>query len=198
MDELQIALKELHSQNPDVRELALDTIGTLKPDNAFEIIFPFLTDKNPEVRGTAACNLGEINDSRSILCLIDIARKDSEEKVRSEALSALENYKDPQILGCLIDEVNRDKKLRRPRQIVAQQLQKYDEEMSVDTLSYLLLEDEDVYVRIFAADSLLKLNRTRLYQVWKQAIEDESTYVKKVASKAITNLQNSGELLEAG
>ncbi len=198
MDELQTALKELHNQNPDIRELALDKIGTLKPDNAFEIIFPFLADINPEVRGTGACNLGEINDSRSILYLIDLARKDPEEKVRSEALSALENYEDPEILACLIDEVYQDKKSRRPRQIVAQQLQKYDEERSVDTLSYLLLEDEDVYVRIFAADSLLKLNRTRLYQVWKQAMEDESTYVKEVANKAIANLQNSGELLEAG
>lgn len=44
MDELQTALKELHNPNPDIRELALDTIGTLKPDNAFEIILPFLTE----------------------------------------------------------------------------------------------------------------------------------------------------------
>lgn len=188
MDELQTALKELHNPNPDIRELALDKIGTLKPDNAFEIVFPFLADINPEVRGTAACNLGDIYDSRSILYLIDLAKKDPEEKVRSEALSALENYEEPEILACLIDEVNRDKKSRRPRQIVAQQLQNYDEQRSVDTLSYLLLEDEDVYVRIFAADSLFKLNRTRLYQVWKQAMEDESTYVKEVANKAIANL----------
>jgi HEAT repeat protein len=197
MDELQIALKELHNPNPDIRESALDIIGTIKPNNAFEIIFPFLSDTNAGVRGTAACNLGEINDSRSILYLIELARKDPEEEVRSEALSALSNYENLEILICLIDEVNRDKKSRRPRQIVAQQLQNYDEERSVDTLSYLLLEDEDVYVRIFAADSLLKLNRSRLYQVWKEAIDDESTYVKEVANKAIVNLQNSGELLEA-
>ena len=53
-------------------------------------------------------------------------------------------------------------------------------------------------MRIFAADSLLKLNRVWLYQVWKKAMEDESTYVKEVANKAIANLKNSGELLEAG
>jgi HEAT repeat protein len=99
---------------------------------------------------------------------------------------------------CLINEVHRVKQSRRPRQIVAQQLQHYDDERSVDALILLLLEDEDVYVRIFAADSLLALNRSRLLYVWQQALDDESTYVIAIANKAIENLQNSEELLEAG
>ncbi len=90
MDELQTALADLQHPNPNIRESALDKIGTLKPDNAFEIILPFLWDTDPEVRGTAACNLGEINDSRSVVHLIDLAKNDPEEKVRSEALSVLE------------------------------------------------------------------------------------------------------------
>jgi hypothetical protein len=61
----------------------------------------------------------------------------------------------------------------------------------------LLLQDEDVYVRIFAADSLLELNRNRLYQVWEQALNDESTYVREIANKAITNLQNYENLKPA-
>lgn len=198
MDELQTALAQLQDSNPDIQESALDKIGTLKPDNAFEIILPFLWDSNPEIRGTAACNLGEIDDSRSIVHLIDLATNDPEEKVRSEALSALENFREPEILMCLLNEVHRVKKSRRPRQIVARQLQHYDDERSVDALSLLLLEDEDVYVRIFAADSLLALNRPRLLNVWQKALDDESTYVIEVANKAIENLQNSGELLEAG
>jgi len=179
-------------------ESALDKIGNLKPDNAFEIILPFLSDSNPEIRGTAACNLGEIDDSRSVAHLIDLAKNDPEEKIRSEALSALDNFRTPEILICLINEVHRVKKSRRPRQIVAQQLQYYDDERSVDALSFLLLEDEDVYVRIFAADSLLALNRSRLLNVWQKALDDESTYVIEVANKAIENIQNSEELLEAG
>ncbi|MBD2775865.1 HEAT repeat domain-containing protein [Iningainema tapete] len=109
MDELQIAIAELHNVNPDIRELSLDKIGTLNPDNAFEIIVPFISDPEPELRGTAACNLGEIGDSRSVPHLIRLARIDPEEKVRSEALSALDNYRTPEILTCLIDEVNREK-----------------------------------------------------------------------------------------
>lgn len=196
MDELQIAIAELQNVNPDIRELSLDKIGTLNPDNAFEIIVPFISAPEPEVRGTAACNLGEIGDIRSVPHLIRLARIDPEE-IRSEALSALDNYRSPEILKCLIDEVHREKKSRRPRQIVAQQLQHYDDDKSVDTLSILLLEDEDVYVRIFAADSLLELNRPRLHEVWKQALEDESTYVIEIASQALTNLQKCEKLLEA-
>jgi hypothetical protein len=53
----------------------------------------------------------------------------------------------------------------------------------------LLLQDEDLYVRIFAADSLLVLNRPRLYEVWLQALEYESTYVIKIANKVIADMQ---------
>jgi len=198
MDELQTVLAQLENSNPNIRESALDKIGTLKPDNAFEIILPFLSESNPEVRETAACNLGEINDSRSLVHLINLAKNDPEEKVRSEALSALDNFRAPEILICLINEVYRAKKSRRPRQIVAQQLQHYDDEKAVDALIILLLGDEDVYVRIFAADSLLALNRYRLLNVWQKTLNDESTYVIEIANKAIENLQNSEELLEAG
>ena len=197
MDELQTALIDLQNANTEIRELALDKIGTIKPDNAFEIIVPFLNDVDPEVRGTAACNLGDINDSRSIPYLIKLAETDSEEKVRSEALSALAHYKSDEVLRCLLNEVYREKKSRRPRQIVAKQLQHYDNTNSLEALSFLLLSDEDVYVRIFAADSLFALNRSGLQSVWKQALDDESTYVIEVAQKAINDLQQFESLLEA-
>ena len=191
MDELQTAIANLQNSNPDIQELALDKIGTLKPDNALEIILPFLSDPNPELRGAAACNLGEISDSRAVSHLIEVSRKDPEEKVRGEALAALENYRDPEILKCLVDEVYREKQSRRPRQVAAQQLQHYNNEQSVEALIILLLEDEDVYVRIFAADSLLALNCPRLYEVWKEAsLEDDSTYVIGIANKALQDLQN--------
>jgi HEAT repeat protein len=198
MNELQLALTELQNSNTEIRELALDKIGTLKPDNAFEIILPFINDADPEVRGTAACNLGDIGDSRSIPYLIRLVETDLEEKVRSEALSALGNYKAEAILNCFLNEVYRDKKSRRPRQIVAKQLQDYNNTQSLNALIFLLLEDEDVYVRIFAADSLFVLNSSKLQSVWKQALEDESTYVMEVAEKALCNLQDSTNVIEAG
>ena len=181
---------DLNNPSGDIRELALDCIGTLKPDGAFEIIQPFLVDSDPEVRGTAACNLGDIGDRRAVKPLLDSARNDPEEDVRSEALSALEKYWDYDILKCLIDEVYRQKKSRRPRQIVAKQLSKYDCKESIDALVYLL-EDEDVYVRIFTVDSLFQLNKPRLRQVWEKVVDDESNYVSQVAVKAIAQLDST-------
>jgi HEAT repeat protein len=196
MDKLQTAIANLQTSNPDIQELALDKIGALKPDNALEIILPFLSDPNPELRVAAACNLGEISDSRAVSHLIEVSRKDPEEEVRGEALAALENYRDPEILKCVVDEVYREKQSRRPRQVAAQQLQHYNNEQSVEALIILLLEDEDVYVRIFAADSLWALNRPRLYEVWKEALEDYSTYIIEIANKALQDLQNYEELIK--
>lgn len=187
MDEIQASLSDLKSSNPEIRELALDTIGTLNPKGAFEIILPFLSDPDVEVRGTAACNLGDISDCRAIQPLIDVIRNEYDERVRSEALSALENYSDSRILRCLIDEANREKRSRRPRQIVARQLSNYSSEESVDAL-IKLLNDNDVYVRIFAVDSLFKLNRPRLYKIWEKMLLDESNYVSDIAEQAISQL----------
>lgn len=189
MDKLETALLNLKSPSSEQRELALDQIGTFNPTHAFEIIQPFLSDSDPEVRGTAACNLGDIADHRAIEPLLAVVRNDHDEKVRSEALSALENYFDPAVLRCLIDEVHREKKSRRPRQIVARQLSKYNCEDSVDAL-IMLLRDEDVYVRIFTVDSLLELNRPRLRHIWEKAIQDESDYVSEIATIAISQLDS--------
>ncbi|MEM9213242.1 MAG: DUF2947 family protein [Cyanobacteria bacterium P01_F01_bin.150] len=190
IDKLQEALDNLNHSDGEQRELAIDTVGTLNPDNAFEIIEPFLSDPDPEVRGTAACNLGEISDERAIASLINTVKHEQEEKVRAEALSALENYSAPEIFECLLNEVERTKKSRRPRQIVARQLSKYNSEKSVDAL-VILLEDEDDYVRIFAVDSLLGFNRPRLHQTWEKVLNDEIDYVSDIAAQALFELNLS-------
>ena len=80
------------------------------------------------------------------------------------------------------------KKSRRPRQIVAQQLRHYDTEASVDALVRLLSEDDDNYVRIFAVDSLFKLNRPRLLNYWRELQKDDHDYIRKIAGKAVATL----------
>lgn len=92
LDEISIILEDLKNSNSEIRELALDKIGTLKPSNSLEIILPFLSDSEPEVRSTAACNLGEIQDSRAIPYLINIVKDDNNKEVRADALSALGEY----------------------------------------------------------------------------------------------------------
>jgi HEAT repeat protein len=187
LNEMSAILEDLKNPNSEIRELALDKIGTLKPNNSLEIILPFLSDSDPGVRSTAACNLGEIQDICAIPHLINIVKNDNDEEVRADALSALGEYQSPEILNCLIDEVNRDKRSRRPRQEVARQLKHYNTEEAVDALIELL-QDEDDYVKIPAVDSLLELNRPSLRQIWIDALDSENCYVSEIATKALANL----------
>jgi HEAT repeat protein len=175
-----------------VREAALDRIGTAGPPRAFEIIAPLLNDPSGEVRGTAAANIGEIGDERAVPLLIDMARADPDEDVRSDALFSLDAFQSEPILRCLIDEVHRPKRSRRPRQIVARQLGKYSADDAVDALVELLADD-DVHVRNFAVDSLHAQNRPRLRQVWRAAQDDDSPYVRSVAAAALADLAVSLE-----
>ncbi|KYC40398.1 hypothetical protein WA1_26660 [Scytonema hofmannii PCC 7110] len=188
-EELSAIVQKLKNSDPEIRENALDKIGTLKPSNALDIIQHFLSDADPEVRGTAACNLGEIRDRRAVPYLINVARVDSTEEVRADALLALAEYRSSEILNCLVDEVYREKRSRRPRQEVARQLKHYDTESSVDAL-IILLQDEDVYVRIPTVDSLKELNRPRLREVWEKAMDDESYYVTEIAREALAHLDS--------
>lgn len=185
--EISAILEDLKNSNSEIRELALDKIGTLKPSNSLEIILPFLSDSEPGVRSTAACNLGEIQDNYAIPHLINLVKHDNNEEVRADALSALGEYQSSEILDCLIDEVNREKRSRRPRQEVARQLKHYNTESAVDAL-VTLLQDEDDYVKIPAVDSLLELNRPRLRQVWINTLESENYYVSDIGTKALANL----------
>jgi len=154
----------LSASDPDLRESALDRIGTTRPDNAINLIVPFLADPNAEVRGTAACNLGLIHDSRAIPYLIEVVKSDPSERVRTEAIASLAEYQSPEILDCLIAKVHRDKRSRRPRQEVAKQLRDYDADEAVDALVELL-QDDDVFVRDHAAESLLYQIALASYQL---------------------------------
>lgn len=185
--DINTILDGLNNSNPHARIQALDTIGTMKPTNATEIITPYLLDDNDKVRVAAVWNLGDIKDVNAVPHIIKTAKEDSSEEVRGIAIAALENYHSHDILLCLVDEVHREKLSRRPRQEVAKQLREYNEDLAVDALS-ILLEDEDVFVRDEAAESLLKLNRSRLVDVWKKALKDPSDDVRNIAIQALSDL----------
>lgn len=185
--DIKTILDALNDSNPHVRIQALDTIGTMKPSNAIEIITPYLSDDNVRVRSAAVWNLGDIKDVNAVPYIIKAAKEDPREEVRGVAIAALENYHSHDIMLCLVEEVHREKLSRRPRQEVAKQLREYNEEVAVDALT-ILLEDEDVFVRDEAAESLLKLNRPRLVDVWKKALKDASDDVRNIAIQALGDL----------
>ncbi len=196
-EEMKAILQNLQDPNAAIREAALDRIGELKPSNAVELIIPFLSDTDPEVRGTAACNLGLIHDNRAIPHLIMAIESDQSEDVRAEALLSLAEYSSPEIADCLVAEVYRKKRSRPPRQEVAKQLRNYNTEQSIEAL-IALLQDDDVFVRDHAAESLYRLNRPRLQDVWNKALSDQSPDVQDIAKKALNELnerQDNNSLL---
>lgn len=188
MNELQNALNLLKSDDPDVRELALDHIGTLNPPNALEIILPFLHDENDEVRGTAACNVGEIHDQRAIGHLIDMLNGEPSRRVRAEILRSLGAYHSSEIFLCLLKERERKDVHRSAKNEIARQLRRYDSPESIGVLQQFLLREDDPYVRINAVDSLFCLNRVSLKPFWESLSKDGHPYVRKTAREALASL----------
>ena len=183
-------LTQLQDSDPEIREAALDEIGTLNPPNALELIEPFLSDKSAQVRATAACNLGDIQNQEAIVYLISAARQDDDAEVRFQALSALAEYHRVDILNALIDEVFHGEPLRMTRQAVASQLGNYDDEKAIDAL-ITLLQDNDSHVLIPVVDSLFKLNRPRLKAVWQELLcSSFHPYLVSVAAQALGDLEN--------
>ncbi|MGB0385250.1 MAG: HEAT repeat domain-containing protein [Ardenticatenaceae bacterium] len=184
-------LKNLHSRDPNVRESALDEVGTLNPENALEIILPFLSDPDPEVRSTAACNLGEIDNQKAIPHLIETVRQDDNEWVRYHALESLSEYHSPQILSSLLDEVYHGSSSRKTRVALATQLGQYDSEEAVDAL-LTLLQVDDSYVLTTAAGSLFKLNRPRVRNVWQDLLLTAfHPYLCQTATQALAELEHT-------
>lgn len=183
-------LTKLQNSDPDVRETALDEIGTLKPNNALELIVPFLSDENTYVRQTAACNLGEIQDERAICYLIQTACQDTDEMVSYYALNALGAYKSPYILDYLVAEVYRGDLSTMAKQTVAKQLSNYDTHKAIDALVTLLQQNNDPYILVPTVDSLLKLNRPCLQDTWLNILlHYDHSHLGKVALQALADLE---------
>ncbi|MGB0385112.1 MAG: HEAT repeat domain-containing protein [Ardenticatenaceae bacterium] len=193
-DKLPEILAKLQNADPHVRESALDEIGTLKPANALEIIVPFLSDENAEVRETAACNLAEIEDEHAIGYLIQSARQDSARKVRFYALNALSAYHRDDILDCLVDQVSRGDLSIMGKQTVAEQLGHYgrsqdESQKAVDAL-VTWLQDDDPYVLVPTVDALLKLNRPCLRDTWQDILLNyHHSHLGEVALQALAELE---------
>lgn len=189
LDQLPERLKQLNDPDPNVRELGLDKIGMLKPAGALQIILPFLSDESAQVRETAACNLGEIQNSQAIPHLIKAAREDVEEKVRFYALNALSAYSSLEILDCLVDAAYQADLSVMAKQTVAEQLGHYKNQKAIDAL-VALLQDEDSYVLVPTVDALLKLNSPQLRPIWQNVLLNyDHTHLAHVALQALAQLE---------
>ena len=189
-EELNTLLTQLRSDDPNVKQNALDKIGKINPEGALGIVLPFLKDQDSDVRGMAAFSLGDIQDTGAIPHLLKFLEQEQDKDLRSYGFSALENYQDPTVLQYLLSELDKPPSSRLTRQHVARQLRKFDTDASIAALITLLQEDEDWVVQDYAADGLLILNRVSLRPIWETALEHYNNYVQVIAKKAIIQIKH--------
>ncbi|MDR6920039.1 HEAT repeat domain-containing protein [Chryseobacterium sp. 2987] len=191
MQDLNEILLNLKSNDSEVIEKALDDLAQSGYENSLELILPFLRHHSKEVRETAVFNLGEIKDEKAITYIIDTA-KNEEESVRMFAILALDNYRSDAILKVLLEEVKRPKVSASPKQRAAEQLKNYPCKEAQEALIFLILNDENPYIFIPAADSLYSMNDKDLLDLWKKIDTSYNhDYVNSVARKAIEDIENN-------
>src|SRR5215831_2339357 len=93
--------RDLQSEVAAERELALDRLGSL-PTCDFQIIASRLDDPDPEVRATAAVNLGGLLDNRAWPLLINAAERESSDETLASMIHVLSDYTDPGVLEFLL------------------------------------------------------------------------------------------------
>jgi len=74
----------LGDPDPEIRWIALHTLGYMKDPNSIEAIFPLLYDKDPDIRWKAISVLGEIGNPKAI-DRISLLLTDREESVKNRA-----------------------------------------------------------------------------------------------------------------
>lgn len=189
MDALEQIRHNLFSTDAEVVEKALDDLGTLNPPGAFELMLPFLQDENPEIRGSAACNLGDIKDEKSIRPLLNTVQNDADKEVRSHAIMALENYHSLEILAILLEQINNEDNTNGARIFIADQLINYEGEAVIQGLIELSAPERGTHVRIAAIDALYTKNDPELKGYWEMLREHEThPYLQEVAELALVEL----------
>ena len=103
----RLAIPALSDSEELVRATATTAVIFLPKAEAAQVLLPFLTDKDPFVRGEAAFALGEVRDNSAVSSLIRSLQKDSADEVRSAAAVALGKVGDPAAIDALTAVFNK-------------------------------------------------------------------------------------------
>jgi HEAT repeat protein len=147
------------SPRSDIREEALERLGALPDQTA--LLTAGLDDPSPEVRETAAANLGRVRRSAAVPALLAAARRETSDEVLGQVVGALASYRDAAVLALLLELLDRAESSHLTRFQVVVQLWKYDRADMVAKLSELAVGDDHWLVRMHAADSLELLDEVR-------------------------------------
>jgi HEAT repeat protein len=179
---------EAQAADREVKETALDRLGTLSGPG--ELLVAALDDADPDVRGTAAVNLGRTRRMEALHPLLHAVRNERVDEARRHMIGALEGYSDPMIADVLLDLLARPESDYLMRMEVVTQLWKYEPAMVWPGLVGVVLGDESDIVRGHAAESLDLLDEVwhhdpaRL-QLWLRLADDDHPGVANIAAKVL-------------
>jgi HEAT repeat protein len=180
--------RDAQDSDRDVKEAALDRLGALSGRS--EILIAALEDPDPEIRGTAAVNLGRVRRADAWPSLVRAARSEDSDEVLRHIVGALAGYGDRTILEVLLELLMQRDREYLIRMEVVVQLWKHDPAIVVPKLIATARGDDHDLVRASAADSLELLDEVSPFDpsrhdVWLRLAEDGDPGVAIVAARAL-------------
>lgn len=198
---VQCLVQDALSPQLEVRERALDRLGTL--DGEVEPLIAALRDQDPEIRATAAANLGRVRRPEVWPALVRLAHSEPSDDVLCQVVGALAGYRDPAIAQVLSELLSARQRDYRIRMEVVVQLWKYEPIPARGQLVDVVLGDDDEIVRAHAADSLEILNHVSPIdpdrrQLWLRLAKDSAPGVAVAAVRALRseNIAPVGNVLD--
>jgi len=181
--------RNLRSEDPDIRETALDRLGSLSGDYTASIA-ERLADPDARVRAAAAVNLGAVRLPAAWPHLVQAARSEASDEVTQLIVLSLGGYQDSSILDLLLDLTTQHERDYRIRMQVVIQLWKYVQDVAFSKLSATVLSDEHALVRLHAADSMELLDELEprdlaRQRLWTRLAEDDDPAVAAIAQTAL-------------
>ncbi|HEU4731177.1 MAG TPA: HEAT repeat domain-containing protein, partial [Kofleriaceae bacterium] len=168
---------------------ALDRLGLLS--DASRLLIASLEDSDPEIRATAAANLGRVRRAEAWPPLVRAARCESSEEVLCQIAGALAGYRDPAIADVLWELLAHSDHEYLVRMEVVVQLWKYDPATVRPRLAEIVLGDDNDIVRAHAADSLELLDCVSpldpgRQQRWLRLMDDDVPGIAAAAARALS------------
>jgi HEAT repeat protein len=178
-----------------VRDEAFERLGAFADQT--ELLIAGLDDPSPDVRETAAANLGRVRQPTALPALLAASRQETSDSVVRQVVGALASYRDPAALAVLLELLDRADSSHLTRLEIVTQLWKYDRDDVFARLAEIALGDDHWLVRTHAVDSLDLLDEVRgrdaeARSLWHRIVSDH--VVLKVSGP---NREPAGDLRHA-
>ncbi|HEX9597369.1 MAG TPA: HEAT repeat domain-containing protein, partial [Anaerolineales bacterium] len=174
------------ARHPDerTRQHAVSALGNIAHPDGIQAIAALLNETDWQMRVTAVEALERIGSERVVLPLL-AAMRDPTMQVREAAAQALQSLRDPQAAEILLAAFNGADAWTR--QYLARALGEIGEPRAAPILESLALDDDDVQVRLSAAQSLAKMNHPRGEAVILRTLNAPNAQTRTLAAIALGN-----------